>query len=48
MLLNAEGYWLKGLSAQDEWGFMFENRKDRTLPERDPDTWNRIIAADAG
>jgi len=48
MLLNAEGYWLKGLRAEDEWGFMYDDRKDRTLARHDPEAWDKIVAADTG
>ncbi|MEH1816529.1 MAG: cache domain-containing protein [Nostoc sp.] len=29
MLLNADGYWLKGAKPEDEWGFMFPDHKSR-------------------
>jgi two-component system sensor histidine kinase/response regulator len=48
MFLNSEGYWLKGLNPEDEWGFMYKNRKDRSLPKRDPEVWNRISAQATG
>ncbi|MEE8430466.1 MAG: histidine kinase dimerization/phosphoacceptor domain -containing protein [Candidatus Desulfatibia sp.] len=48
MLLNSGGYWLKGLSPEDEWGFMYKGRKDRTLAQRDTEAWNRISARDVG
>jgi len=48
MLLNSEGYWLKGLSPEDEWGFMYKDRKDRILANRDPEAWHRISARDVG
>jgi hypothetical protein len=48
MLLNSGGYWLKGLNPEDEWGFMYKDRKDRTLAKRDTEAWNRISARDVG
>lgn len=48
MLLNAEGYWLKGFEPEDEWGFMFKDRQDRTLAQRDPQSWQRIANRDEG
>ncbi len=48
MLLNSGGYWLKGLSPEDEWGFMYKDRKDLTLAKRDTEAWNRISARDVG
>jgi signal transduction histidine kinase len=47
MLLNSEGFWLKGLSPEDEWNFMYNNRKDRTLAKRDIKAWKRISSRDA-
>ncbi len=48
MLLNSEGYWLKGLDPEDEWGFMYKDRKDRTIARRYPRAWQKIIAQDEG
>ncbi len=42
MLLNQEGYWLKGVSSEDEWGFMFPALQDRTLEKRWPEAWSRM------
>jgi PAS domain S-box-containing protein len=42
MLLNAAGYWLRGPNHEDDWGFMYEDRKDRTLASVYPDAWERI------
>ncbi len=48
MLLNAEGYWLKGLDPEDEWGFMYKDRKDRTLALRNPRAWEKVKDRDEG
>ncbi len=42
MLVNSEGYWLKGLCSEDEWGFMYEDRMTRRFGHRFPDAWQRI------
>jgi signal transduction histidine kinase/DNA-binding response OmpR family regulator/HPt (histidine-containing phosphotransfer) domain-containing protein len=47
-LLNGEGYWLKGLSADEEWGFMYEGGKDRTFGAHHPEAWRRISSEDEG
>ena len=47
MLVNAQGYWLKGVNPEDEWGFMFEDREKVTLAHRDRDAWQIISANDA-
>lgn len=41
-LMNADGYWLLGPRAEDEWGFMFAGRADRQLGTRDPQAWALI------
>jgi len=48
MLLNEQGYWLKSPEHEDEWGFMFEDRRDRTLQSRQPEVWARISSQDSG
>ncbi|RXQ91535.1 HAMP domain-containing histidine kinase [Ancylomarina salipaludis] len=47
MLLNAEGYWLKGESAQYEWGFMYEDRKDIKFSNQYKDAWNEMVSKEA-
>jgi len=47
-LLNADGYWLHGTSSNDEWGFMFSDRKNRTFAHKFPQEWKQIIAAESG
>lgn len=44
-LLNADGYWMLGPRAEDEWGFMFPDRADRRLAKRDPQAWTMINGA---
>lgn len=48
MLLNPEGYWLKGIKKEDEWGFMLENRSNKTFGNVFPDAWQKIINKDSG
>ncbi|RLC18094.1 MAG: hypothetical protein DRH93_16950, partial [Deltaproteobacteria bacterium] len=48
MLLNSEGHWLKGQNLEDEWGFMYEDRKDLTLAKRYPEIWKEISVQDEG
>lgn len=43
MLLNQEGYWLRGPSADKEWGFMRPDGSDNTLQNEDPELWQRIL-----
>ena len=48
MLLNNEGYWLKGETAEDEWGFMFPEKKQLKISNRYPDAWKQIAHASSG
>ena len=48
MLINANGYWIIGRDAGDEWGFMYEDRKDLTMGNSFPSSWERISASESG
>lgn len=43
MLLNSEGYWLKGLHSEDEWGFMLPKRKDAVMSKQFPTAWKTCM-----
>ncbi|NOG46241.1 MAG: GHKL domain-containing protein [Calditrichaeota bacterium] len=42
MLLNGKSYWLKSKNPDDEWGFMFEDKKNRTFANKFPNEWKEI------
>lgn len=44
MLINSNGYCLKGLVPECEWGFMFEERSEITFKKLFPDPWNIIMS----
>ena len=46
MLLNSDGYWLKGSDEKDAWGFMFG--KSNTLGRKYPKVWKKIAEKDKG
>lgn len=46
MLLNSDGYWLRSMSGQDEWGFMFNSKK--TLASSHPAAWKAITEIPSG
>ena len=48
MLLNTEGYWIVGRNTGEEWGFMFDNGKEKTVQKRFPEAWKAISAEDTG
>ena len=42
MILNQQGYWLKGPWPQAEWGFMFPGGKNHFFARRFPKAWTQI------
>lgn len=48
MLLNAEGYWLLNSNPDNEWGFMWEEKKDRRFANRYPESWREISKTESG
>lgn len=46
MLLNSEGFWLRSMNSQDEWGFMLGNNK--TLANSNPAAWKAITEIPSG
>ncbi len=48
MLLNKEGYWLKGLNPEDEWGFMYKDERGRIFGNTFPAAWQIISNEELG
>jgi diguanylate cyclase (GGDEF)-like protein/PAS domain S-box-containing protein len=48
LLVNSDGYWLKGFHPEDEWGFMFKDRSDRTLKNQYPEVWKALSVSESG
>lgn len=48
LLLNSEGYYLRGPTPGDEWGFMYENKKDRTFANTYSKEWQIISRTESG
>lgn len=48
MLLNHDGFWIKGLKPEDEWGFMYEDGDNRTFGNAFGEAWQKISAGEAG
>ena len=46
MLINREGFWLRGLEPADEWGFMFGN--DRVFGNEFPEAWEQMASHSEG
>jgi PAS domain S-box-containing protein len=47
-LFDDKGYWLKGPSSDDEWGFMFSERSERTVANDYPQIWQHLQSSDEG
>ena len=47
-LLNRNGYWLSSNDSKQEWGFMFENKKQETYAMRYPKAWALIQEKNQG
>jgi len=48
MLLNSDGYWIIGRNKEDEWGFMYEDRKNLTMGNTFPTAWENIKKSESG
>ncbi|MGR3301137.1 MAG: PAS domain S-box protein, partial [Candidatus Scalindua sp.] len=48
MLLNSDGYWLRGAKPEDEWGFMYEDRKNVNFGNDFPNAWQLIAVGESG
>ena len=46
--LNAEGFWLKGPEAENEWGFMYSDRSDLTFGNANLEAWPQISGTESG
>ena len=46
-MINADGYWLKGRSSDDEWGFMYNNAQ-KTMLNKFPHAWRKIQTNSSG
>ena len=42
MLINRDGYWLRGPRPEMEWGFMFADRLNQTFAAAYPEVWQQI------
>ncbi|BCS97636.1 GGDEF domain-containing protein [Desulfoluna limicola] len=47
LLVNRNGYWLKGLTPEDEWGFMYDERENRTFQSLFPATWQQVSGCES-
>jgi PAS domain S-box-containing protein len=47
-LVNDDGYWLKGPTSDDEWGFMYRDRSKSTIANQYPQAWQHMQVSDEG
>ncbi len=48
MLVNRMGFWLHSQNHEDEWGWMFRDRKDRRFQSDYPEEWLDISSRESG
>ncbi len=48
MLLDHDGYWLKGPDKEKEWGFMFDDKKKVSFANEHPKIWQQILRQKSG
>jgi PAS domain S-box-containing protein len=48
MLLNSDGYWLHSPNPEDEWGFIYPEKEDRTFGNAYPEAWLTIATDESG
>ena len=48
MLLNRNGFWLKGPLPENEWAFMFKDKSKRSFANYFPDEWQKTIGKGEG
>jgi len=47
MLINFDGYWLKGLKQADEWGFHHQDKKGLVFSSKYPNAWGKIHSTES-
>lgn len=47
-LLNSDSYWLVSPDSADEWGFVFQEKKDITFKNRYPEIWTHVSSKLSG
>ncbi len=48
MLVNADGFWLQSPKPEDEWGFMYPDKKERIFGNDLPEVWLTIATDESG
>jgi len=48
LLLNRDGFYIKGIKPEDEWGFQLQNRVEWRFSSDFPEEWQTIATAESG
>ncbi len=48
IILDPDGYWLYGGSPEDQFAFLFEDKKENSFGNRKPDIWHQISEGPSG
>ncbi len=48
LLLNGNGYWLKGTDPAQEWGFMYDDQADMSFAKSYPFEWSKMAKENNG
>ena len=48
MLINSDGFYLKAAQPEDEWGFLFTDRKNKKMALTNPIAWGQIANVEEG
>ncbi len=48
MLVNSDGYWMKGLNPEEEWGFMLPEKRETIFGKLFPEAWESINSNRSG
>jgi signal transduction histidine kinase len=48
LLLNADGFWLKGGGEEGDWAFMYEGDKQPSFAGKFPEIWSQLVKQETG
>ena len=48
LLVSRDGYFLKGRTADEEWGFMYPDGSRKRFPDLFPNAWKTVSASESG
>jgi len=48
MLTNSKGYWFYGINPEDNWGFMYKGKENKTFKNAFPRAWHKVFKNQRG